>query len=283
LAALAIVVLVLVSALLHAMWNAGLRMERDKDRAVVVAIAVATLVAGVVAVVSWGRGASPFPTGESLGWTLVAGLAEGVYFAGLARALELGPLGPVYTVSRGGAVLVVWPVSLALWDEALTPGGIAGSAIVLAGLVFSGAERGAPGRAIAWAAACAACIAGYHLAYKGALDAGGEPAAVFALSLGAATVINIVRLGASGRRMARELFARRWLHLSVIGTIASVAFLLLMWGLAKGGGAGLVLTLRNTSVVFATGFAALIGDRPGYRQVVGSVLVAGGAAILAAT
>ncbi len=39
------VALVLVSAFLHALWNALLRLERDKDRALVGAIAVATLLA----------------------------------------------------------------------------------------------------------------------------------------------------------------------------------------------------------------------------------------------
>jgi drug/metabolite transporter (DMT)-like permease len=276
-----IATLVLLSALLHAMWNAGLRLEADKDRGVVIAIAVATLVATGVAGVRWALGTVPFPTWDSAFWTAVAGVAEAVYFAALARALSLGPLGPVYTVSRGGAVLVVWPASVALWSEPVTPGALAGSGIVLGGLILSGAERGAPRAAIAWASACAACIAGYHLAYKAALDAGGEPAAVFAVSLAAASALNLARLGAEGRRIARAVFAARWFRLCVIGTICSVAFLLLMWGLARGGGAGLVLTLRNSSVVFATLFAALIGDQPSRRQVIGSILVAGGAILLA--
>jgi drug/metabolite transporter (DMT)-like permease len=79
------------------------------------------------------------------------------------------------------------------------------------------------------------------------------------------------------------LLARRWRRLCLIGTLCSVAFLLLLWGIARGGGAGLVLTLRNSSVVFATAFAALIGDRPSGHQVAGAVLVAGGAIALAAS
>jgi drug/metabolite transporter (DMT)-like permease len=43
-----------------------------------------------------------------------------------------------------------------------------------------------------------------------------------------------------------------------------------------------VLTLRNTSVVFATALAAGIGDRPGWRQIGGAALVAAGAIVLAA-
>jgi uncharacterized membrane protein len=272
---------VLASALLHAVWNAGVRVEADKDRAVVVAIGVATVVAGVVAAARVPVVGAPFTGVEAIGWTAAAGLAEAVYFAWLARALELGPLGPVYTISRGGAVLAVWPVSALVWHEPVTTQAIAGSAILLAGLVLSGAERGASRIAVAWSVACAACIAGYHLAYKAALGAGGDPPAVFALSLGLATAINVVRLGRDGRKAARDLFRRRWQRLCVIGTVCSVAFLLLLQALVAGG-AALVLTLRNTSVVFATALAATIGDRPGWRQVAGAGLVAAGAIVLAA-
>lgn len=282
-----VVVLVLASALLHALWNAGLRLEPDKDRAVVLAIAIATVVAGLVA--AW-RGATsgpPFATGASAWWTVVAGAAEAVYFVGLARALSLGPLGPVYTVSRGGAVLVVWPASMALWSEPLTLGGVVGSTVLLAGLVVAGVEGGGVKRrlsaAMAWAVACAVCIAGYHLAYKAALDGGGDPPAVFAVSLAVATALNLVRLGKTGRREALAVFANRWPRLLLIGTICSVAFLLLLWGFSVGGGAGMVLTLRNTSVVFATVFAAMIGDRPSRRHVMGAGLVATGAIVLAAS
>jgi uncharacterized membrane protein len=47
------------------------------------------------------------------------------------------------------------------------------------------------------------------------------------------------------------------------------------------GGAGFVITLRNTSVLFATGLAFAIGERPRRTQVIGAVLVAGGAIAMA--
>ena len=58
-----------------------------------------------------------------------------------------------------------------------------------------------------------------------------------------------------------------------------LSFLLLLLALEQGG-AGLVLTLRNTSVVFALLWSWALGHRPGPRQAVGSVLVAGGALLL---
>jgi multidrug transporter EmrE-like cation transporter len=134
----AIVALVLVSAFLHAAWNALLRLEPDKDRGLVGAICVAATFSCVIAGVRWTLGAVPFTSWESAGYTGLAGLFEAVYFATLARALERGRLGPVYTVSRGGAVLVVWPASIALFGETATITSSIGSAIVLGGLMLAG-------------------------------------------------------------------------------------------------------------------------------------------------
>ncbi len=209
---------------------------------------------------------------------------EWLYFAALARALDRGPLGPIYTVSRGGAIVLVWPLSVIALGEALAIPPLAGSAIVLAGLALSGAQTGdtraARGSALAWAIACAVSIAGYHLAYKVALDAGGSPSAVFALALALASAINIARLGPDGRRAAAQLVRARLPRVLLMGSVCGGSFLIFMEALDRGG-AGYVLTLRNTSVLFATALAFAIGERPRRAQVIGAVLVAAGAVVMA--
>lgn len=272
-----VIIITLGSAVLHALWNAGLRLERDKDAAVVSAIAVATLVAALVALFRWSVHGESFATWAAVAFTLLAGLLEGGYFAALAKALDTGALGPVYTISRGGALLLVWPVSIALWSEEVNATRLAGSVVVGVGLALCSGARGATRAAVAWSLLCAALIAGYHLAYKAALLAGGDGPAVFTLSLAVATAGNLLRLGGAGRLRARTLFGR-W-QVWLIGAICSAAFLLFLVGLARGG-AGMVLTLRNTSVIFATLFARMIGEAPGLRQVAGSLVVAAGAVLL---
>src|SRR5690606_26063621 len=136
--------------------------------------AVASVFACVIAGVRWGRGETPFETLASVNYTLLAGAFEVVYFATLARALDLGRLGAVYTVSRGGAVLVVWPVSMLLFAEVATVSSATGSAVVLVGLTLSSVGSTTGGNrshraGVGWAIACAISIAGYHLAYKAAL------------------------------------------------------------------------------------------------------------------
>jgi drug/metabolite transporter (DMT)-like permease len=299
-----IVALVLVSAFFHALWNALLRVEPDKDRGLVGAITVGTLLAAAIAGVRWILGEPPFTSEAALGYTLLAGVFEAIYFTTLARALDVGRLGTVYTVSRGGAVLAVWPLSIALFGELVTPASAGGSVLVLAGLALSGlgahgvdrlhtpsgsaarpgeagaCDRGGRGRSgVAWAAACAVSIGGYHLAYKAALQSGGSPTATFAVSLGLSAAISVVRLGGDGRRALAGLVRTRPLRLVIMGVVCGGSFLILMEALARGG-SGYVLTLRNTSVLFAAGLAFAIGERPAHAEVAGATLVAGGAVLM---
>ncbi|HEY5927501.1 MAG TPA: EamA family transporter [Kofleriaceae bacterium] len=279
-----IIALVLLSALLHATWNALLRVEADKDRALVAAVSIATLLAAAVGGARWVSGEVPFATQLSLWWTVAAGVLEWLYFVSLAKALDRGSLGPVYTISRGGAILLVWPISIAFLGEPLTSASAIGSAVVFAGLALassrSGDTRKTSRDALAWAIACAASIAGYHLAYKAALREGGSASAVFAVALAVASAINLVRLGSAGRRVVATLLRTRLPRLAVMGCICGGSFLILMEALAAGG-AGFVLTLRNTSVLFAIGLAFAIGEHPRRVEIAGAALVAAGAVLMA--
>jgi len=279
-----IVALVLLSAFLHAAWNALLRVEPDKDRGLVGAVSIASAFACVIAGVRWALGEVPFATMESVLYTLLAGAFEAVYFVTLARALELGRLGPVYTVSRGGALLVVWPLSIVLFAETTTLTSITGSIVVLLGLILSSlGSTGGGNRAhragILYAVACAVSIAGYHLAYKASLLAGGNPSAVFAISLSLAAAISIVRIGGEGRRILGGLVRARFARVTLMGVVCGGSFLILMEALALGG-SGYVLTLRNTSVLFAAILALTIGERPRHAEIVGALFVAAGAVLM---
>ncbi|MEO7094078.1 MAG: EamA family transporter, partial [Polyangiales bacterium] len=217
-------------------------------------------------------------------WTLAAGVAEAIYFGTLARALDLGRLGAVYTVSRGGAVLVVWPLSIVLFSEIATATSAAGSVLVLFGLGLSslGSTGGGNQRhraGIAWAAACAISIAGYHLSYKAALLSGGNPSATFAVSLGLSAVISVIRIGSEGRRTLVTVVRARAPRILLMGVVCGGSFLILMEALARGG-SGYVLTLRNTSVLFAAGLAWTIGERPRGSEMIGAVFVAAGAVLM---
>jgi uncharacterized membrane protein len=273
-----IVAAVLASAFLHALWNAFLRAQEDKDGVGLIIVALVALSSGVVAVVAAVDGVPAFPTATALLWTVLAGVCEAGYFLALVRGLSAGPLGPLYTVSRGGSILLVWPISIAAFAEAVTPYAIGGSMLVLAGLVAIGFARHTTRAALAWGATCAAFTAGYHLLYKLALAEGASPSAVFAVSLAIATPINAIRLRKRLGAIARSVAARPLPYLGA-GVVCAASSLLFMLAL-RDGGAGAVLTLRNTSVLFATAFGLALGERPTRLQWIGAILVVGGALLL---
>ena len=191
----------------------------------------------------------------------------------------------MYTISRGGAVIVVYPLSVLLFHEHVTAASLVGSALVVLGLVLSGLRGTGESRSMEPSATllaimCAFAIAAYHLAYKTALDAGGASSAVFAASLTLATVINVVRTGPLGRSSIATLVRTSWPRLVLMGCLCGGSFLMLIEALATGG-AGYALTLRNTSVLFALGLAWAIGERPRWAPVIGAVLVAAGAIAMA--
>jgi uncharacterized membrane protein len=157
--------------------------------------------------------------------------------------------------------------------------------LVLAGLAATGlagdrpdAPRGAGGLVLA--SASAAFIAGYHLCYKQALGGGGAAPAVFAVSLVVAVPMNLIRLGAAGRVELLRSARARPRPIVAAGLLSCASFLIFLAALAQAG-AGAVYTLRNTSILFAQGFAAVSGERPTRAGIVGAALVTVGAVLLA--
>jgi drug/metabolite transporter (DMT)-like permease len=273
-----IVLLVLGSAFLHALWNALLKNEADKEVAGVAVLGFAALASAAVALtVAVTTGRRPFGDPTALFSSVAAGLFEAGYFITLVLSLERAPLGLAYTVSRGTAIVLVWPIS-ALWlGEEVTALAIGGSLTLLAGLVVSGLDGGKPGRGAGMACLCGAFIAGYHLCYKQAMGAEPSAAAVFAVSLGVALPLYVLRLRLT-RSLPLRLFSAT-LPFALYGAVCAASFLIFLMSL-KDAGAGFVLTLRNTSVLFATLLGWCLGQPTTRQHVLGSILVAMGAVLL---
>jgi len=266
----------LLSALLHASWNAALKRERDPRLAVLGVVASGLLFAVAAALLIPGGG---FPDRRGLAWTVAAGLLEGLYFLTLAGALARSSYGAVYAITRGGAMALVWPAAALLLDQPATARGAGGAALVGLGVVLvalAGRQRASRG-GLLLSLACAGAIAGYHLCYDRALFHGAARAPLFAVSLGVALPLLWLsaRLRGGGGAPDRRS-ALRWL---LCGGLLTGSFLLFLGGLAQSG-AGPALTLRNTSVVFAQAIAAALGEPVPRRQLAGALLVMAGAVLL---
>lgn len=241
------------------------------------AVGPLSLVAALVAAIAMIVARAPLRL-DTLAWGAVAGAFEALYFLTLGRALARAPLGPVYALARGGAVFLVWPLSIALFHEKLQLRAALGAGILLGGLILTTPRGGSPAldqrSGLRWAALTGVFIAGYHLAYTASLRAGGDAPTLAALSLLLAGVFHVVRARAQAGTF--PAFSARRIGAGALAGLGFVAFLL---ALAETG-AGLVLTLRNGSVLFAMVFGLFFGERPAARQWLGAALVAGGAATL---
>ena len=225
------------------------------------------------------RGTTP-PRG-ALVWAVVAGLAEGGYVVSLGRALRDAPLGLAYAVSRGGAMVVVWPLSIALLGEHATPRALVGAVGLGVGLVMASVSNGV-GRSrarLAWSWITAAFIAGYHLAYGRALASGIRAPTAVAVSIAIGVVVAHASLPRGHRSRAFRALVRQPVLLAIGGVLSAASFLIFLEGLRRTG-AGAALSLRNTSIAFTIVLSALMGERATRRQWFGVAIVACGAVLL---
>lgn len=276
------ILLITLSAALHAAWNYAVRRHGSARAATALLVMGSVAITLPLALAFSGTGWQ-----RTLPWGLCAGLGEAAYFFTLGRALEIGPLAAVYTVSRGSSMLLVWPASHLLLGEGLGLRAAGAVATLILGLWLLAPTQGAPGATSSragylWALACGLCIAAFQLIYKGAVDTGSNPLQLFTVSMATSLPLLLLglRAGPSRRSALRETLRVRP-GLLVFGSVALTASFLLSLFVLQSHGAAWVMTLRNSSVAFAQLFGwALLGERPTIRAGAGVALVFADAVLL---
>ncbi|MHB2015670.1 MAG: EamA family transporter [Candidatus Xenobia bacterium] len=263
------VLLVLASALLHAGWNALLKRHAEPEQA---ALGVSLSCAITVFVMAFAIHGTHHWIGPGTRWALTAGCFETAYFWALGRAMAGSPMSLVYTCARGGAVLLIWPLSIAVTGESVTLLMAGGAGLVCLGIALTQrlpagqSQAGLPAALLA-----AALIAANHVCYKQAEAAGLPPSNAFAISMAVMLLLSLTRY-----RM--RMMADRTMVVAGIG--AALSFMLALWAMSSSG-PGAVLSLRNLSIPFGMVLSTVIGERPGPRQWVGAGIIAAGALLIA--
>jgi drug/metabolite transporter (DMT)-like permease len=197
----------------------------------------------------------------------------------LGTAYQRAPMSVVYPVARGGAPVIVLLVGALVLGVVPPAGAVAGVLAVAIGvlLVRGGGERPA-GRGVWLGLGVAACIAGYTVVDHAGLDhAAPLPYLEIALAPTALLFLCGVTL-ARGRAEVRAAVTGRTL-LAGLGIYAAYGLALLALSRAS---AAPVAAVRESSVVIATGLAALVlRERVDRGRWAGAVLVAGGIAAIA--
>ncbi len=268
---------VIASAFLHAGWNALVRREAQVRSSTILVLILAT--AGAFAAVAV-RGA-PWMPAPALKWALGSALCEGLYAIGLARALEAAPLGLAYSVSRGTALLWVWPLSVVFQSEPVSALGAFASLLVLFGVVAAGSRPGELriSGGFGWALLAGVGAGFSNPCIRQALVEGADPLQVFALSLGVGLLPAVATLGVPAPRLL-ELLRSRWQTLGLAAVLCFGSYALFLVAL-QAEGAAHATTLRNSSIVFALLLSWQMGEAPTVRQWTGTAAVISGAAMLA--
>ena len=241
--------LALAAAVLHAFWNIILARARDTECATAVALLAAVIVFAPVTVLRFDAERAVWP------FIVVTSLLQLLYFALLATAYRKAELSFVYPVARGVAPALVLGVSVVVLGHATSASQVAGVALVGVGvLLVRGLRPSSDPHALAFALGIACVIASYTLLDKRGITHA-NPITYLELSMiPAALGYAGATLAVRGRaRVRAELGAR----LVLAGIASFAAYALVLAALARASAAS-VAAVRETSVVMATGFAAVV-------------------------
>lgn len=126
----AILLAVLGSAFLHALWNALIKTGASRLGAMVI-LSIGEIPIGLAVAAT-----RPLPAPEVWKWVLMAGCAHFFYKFFLTYAYDRGDLSRVYPIARGAAPLIVAVAGLALLPDRLTLHELAGIAVLGCGILL---------------------------------------------------------------------------------------------------------------------------------------------------
>jgi drug/metabolite transporter (DMT)-like permease len=279
---IAAIFLLLLSATLHALWNLLLKKSEEKY----IAMGWQVILSGIFAFLLLLF--TGFPPRSMWLFALVSMLLEAVYFILLSNAYSDHDFSLVYPIARGTA-----PAFLMLWSvlflhETLTPGGILGVGMIVAGMVVIGAtsliqSRGSRLhlRGVLIALSVALIISLYTLIDGTAVKNG--PPLPYALTM--FMFVPFVTTTYNIRRFGWKYFAAGWngprlpiLFAAVLGVVACL-LALIAYTFAPLSYSG---AIREVSVVIGAFLGwRFLSEQMGGRRVLGAAVIFTGILIIA--
>jgi drug/metabolite transporter (DMT)-like permease len=262
-----LVLAALLSAALHAAWNAAVKAHAHPPLAMTAQMLASAALA--LPLLLW-TGA---PERAAWPWMVASTLFGMGAVAATLRAYEHGGFGVVYPISRAASVLLVLPLAAATAGEWPQPLALLGVALVSAAVLLLARGQGsALSRAtLGWTLAAAAFTAGYIVC-----DAQGVRRAGSALAYGCtlATANALLWTGWQNRRGLRlaEL-GPLWRRSLAVAAAAMSSYLLILWVWTQAPIA-LGSALRDTSAIFATLIAIFVLKERVDRRVLWAVALA---------
>lgn len=264
---------VLGAALLHASWNALVRVGANK----VATMLILTLVQGALGLaIALSR---DLPASQVWLWLLASGVFHAGYKIFLAAAYEHGDLSRVYPIARGAAPLLVLAVSVAFLAEPLGVFEAAGVVTLGAGILAMGRGAflsGESARLVPLALASAAMTAGYSLVDGlGARISGDAVTYVAWLFVFDAMMFTPLMILLRGPGILRA-GTSAWTLGALAAVLSYGAYAIAVWAMTLAPIA-LVTALRETSILFAVLIGWLIfGERMDRTKSAAALLILSG-------
>jgi len=275
-----IFIAVLAAALMHAGWNAVVKVGLDRFSSIVLlALASAVISLGLLPFF-------PLPAQASWPWLLASSLIHTGYKVALVRAYEHGDLSQVYPLARGTAPMAVALAGVFFLGEATTPPKLAAIASIGLGVCLmafeGGTFRSMPPKALFYALVTAAFTASYTLVDGiGARLSGSASGYILAMSVldGIATCAYALTVRGAG---AFSRLVPAWRSGIAAGALSLASYWIAVWAFTRAPIA-LVAALRETSVLFALLIAVLfLKERAGHNRIAAAALITCGVVLMRA-
>lgn len=270
----AIVGLVLMAALLHAVWNAIVKQSDDPLLAQWCVIVAGSLLCFPLIFVV----APPSP--ETWPWLALGVAIHTAYYLLLAESYRVGELSQVYPLARGAAPPLVAMASLLLIDEPISTGGLAGVGLVSLGVLSLARGSPGPSRAVPLALTVGCLIGGYSVVDGMGVRTSASPFTYIVwLEVLCGAPITVVVLARRWGRV-RPYLRTGGVPGAVGGIISTLAYAAVLFAYSRAPLAE-VSALRETSVIFGAAIGAfLLREGFGRRRIAAAALVVVGVATL---
>lgn len=272
-----ITALILLSAVLHASWNAFVKNDDDPELSMAWIMGIGGLASLVVIPFI------AFPHASAWRFLLLTTVLQNVYFAFVILSYRHGDLSQAYPIARGTAALTAAIASSLLGIDVLVPrewAGIVVSSVGISSLAFGAPGRGwALMRTLGYPLASGLLTASYSIVDGlGARSSASAIEYVIWMNLCAAPFLPLYVVATRGRA-AFSGAGSPLRHRVAAAVVAMASYGIAVWALSQGS-IGRVAVLRETSVLFAAIMGSLILKEPfGAKRILSAALIVLGFAL----
>ncbi|MBT1260270.1 EamA family transporter [Pseudomonas sp. VS40] len=272
---LPIVLLILFAALLHASWNALLRVGADRLWSMTMMCVAVAIASSVIAVFL----APPAPA--SWPYAVLSGVLHVGYNLFLVRSYKVGDLGQTYPIARGSSPILITLCALVFAGETVSTNALIGIVLVSGGIIsLAFRQRRLAVPSLPYALGTGFFIAAYSVTDGVGARLSGAPMAYTVWMCALWGVL--MPLVYIGLRDTRSLFAPRPGVITALigGLVSLLAYGIVIYAMSHAP-MGAVSALRETSVLFAALIGYLfLGESLTVRKVLACVVIATGTMLI---